>query len=126
VDILTCKVFLAKNADRAFSAETLAPPKPECQVCGVARVSVEANVSVATLGDLVEKVIRSGLGYGEDISVLTSQQLQLLYDIEYHDNLDTPLKELGFGDETFVTIRDEEEAEGIVPRVNLEIVVTHK
>jgi ubiquitin-like 1-activating enzyme E1 B len=126
VEILMGKVFLAKNADRAFSAETLAPPKPECQVCGVARVSVEANVSVATLGDLIDKVVRSGLGYGEYISVLTSK---LLYDyMDYDDNLDTPLKELGFGGETFVTIVDEEgeEEEGVVPRVNLEIAVTHK
>ncbi|KAA8895093.1 ubiquitin-activating enzyme E1 3 [Sphaerosporella brunnea] len=115
-------VFLAKNSDRAFNAEKLAPPNPECQVCGVARVSVEANIAVATLGDLIEKVVRTELGYGEDISVLTSQ---LLYDIDYDDNLDTPLKELGFEDETFVTIVDEEEGEGVVPRANLEIVVTH-
>jgi hypothetical protein len=36
------------------------------------------------------------------------------------------LKELGFGGETFVTIVDEEVEEGVVPRVNLEIAVTHK
>jgi len=114
-------IFLARNTDRAFSAEKLAPPNPSCEVCGVARTSIEADLSEATLGDFVEKVLKQGLGYGEDISILTSQ---LLYDIDFDDNLEVPLKELGFGEETFVTIIDDDNEDGD-PRVNLVITVTH-
>lgn len=112
-------VFLSRSADRAFSAEKLSPPNPECEVCGVARVSIEADVNRATIGDLVEKVLRGGLGYGEELSVLTGQ---LLYDADFDDNLDVTLAELGFGEETFVTVVDEDEE---APRLNLVIAVTN-
>lgn len=116
-------VFLTKSAERALTAETLAPPKPSCETCGVARLSVEADISRATLGDVVKNVITEGLGYGEEISVLTTN---LLYDPDFDDNLDTSLKELGFGEETFVTIVDEDaEADEAGPRVNLIIAVTN-
>jgi ubiquitin-like 1-activating enzyme E1 B len=116
------KIFLAKNADRAISAEKLASPNSKCQECGVARASVEAHISKATLRDFVERVVRQGLGYGEDISVLSSK---LLYDVDFDDDLDKPLKELGFGDETLITIRDEEGDE-VGQRINLVIIVTNK
>lgn len=90
----------------------------------MARVAIEADVTVATMGDLVNKVIRGALGYGEEFSVLAPA---LLYDADYDDNLDTPLSELGFKDETFVTIiDDDEEGEEAGPRINLEIVVTNR
>lgn len=116
-------VFLSRSADRAFSAEKLSPPNPECEICGVARTSIEADITRATLGDLVEKVLRGTLGYGEEIGVLMDQAL--LYDADFDDNLETPLCELGFGEETFVTVRDEGEEEGEGARINLVIVVTN-
>lgn len=112
-------VFLSRSADRAFSAEKLSPPNPNCEICGVARTSIEADITRATLGDLVEKVLRERLGYGEEFSILTSQ---LLYDADFDDNLDVPLSELGFGEETFVTVVDDDEE---APRINLVIAVTN-
>lgn len=116
-------VFLSRSADRAFSAEKLSPPNPACEICGVARTSIEADITRATLGDLVEKVLRGVLGYGEEIGVLMDQTL--LFDVDFDDNLETPLCELGFGDETFVTVRDEGEEEEGGPRINLVIAVTN-
>lgn len=116
-------IFLTKSAERALTAETLAPPKPSCETCGVARLSIEADISRAKLGDIVKNVVTDGLGYGEEISVLTTS---LLYDPDFDDNLDIPLKKLGFGEETFVTIVDEDaEADEGGPRVNLVIAVTN-
>lgn len=112
-------VFLSRSADRAFSSEKLSPPNPNCEVCSVARITIEADVSRATIGDLVNKVLREQLGYGEELSVLTKE---LLYDADYDDNKDTPLSEIGFGEETFVTIVDDDEEE---PRINLVLVVTN-
>lgn len=113
-------VFLSRSADRTFSAEKLSPPNPACEICGVARTSIEADITRATLGDLVEKVLRNMLGYGEEVCVLVGQAL--LFDADFDDNLETPLCELGFEEETFVTIRDEEE-EGT--RIDLVIAVTN-
>ena len=75
------------------------------------------------MGDLVNEVIRGALGYGEEFSVLAPA---LLYDADYDDNMDTALAELGFGNETFVTIIDDEDEDEAGPRINLEIVVTSR
>lgn len=115
-------IFLAKNPDRVFSAERLAPPNPNCQTCGVARLALEVDIETHTLGDLTT-LLQKNFGYDTDISVLTTE---LLYDIDFDDNLETPLKQLGFAEETFVTIVDEELDEETQPRVNLVIAVTNK
>lgn len=118
------QIFLAKNADRAFHAESLAVPNPSCEVCGVARASVEANINVATMGDLVHKVVRGALGYGEEFSVTANAKC--FYACDYDDELDKPLSELGFGNETFVTITDDDDEHEEGPRINLEIVITNR
>lgn len=116
-------VFLSRSADRAFSAEKLSPPNPGCEICGVARTGIEADITRATLGDLVEKVLRGALGYGEEVCVLVGQAL--LFDADFDDNLETPLCDLGFGEETFVTVKDEGEEEEEGTRINLVIAVTN-
>ncbi|TGZ82414.1 putative ubiquitin-like activating enzyme [Ascodesmis nigricans] len=116
-------IFLAKSADRACSSETLAPPNPSCETCCVARLTLSADITRATLNDLI-KILRSQLNYNEEISVLTGNQL--IYDIDYDDNVNTPLKDLGFQDETFVTIVDDSDSDDDEPpRVNLVIAITH-
>ena len=84
-----------------------------------------ANVEVATLRHVVEKVVRRGLGYGEGEFSITSLTGRTLYDVDYDDDLDTSLKELGFGNETFVTIADDDEDHDDGPRANLVLAVTH-
>ena len=71
----------------------------------------------ATLNDLVQDVLRSQLGYGEEFSL--SSPIGTIYDPDLEDNLPKKLSELGVKDETFVTIVDEEDE----PRVNVELVV---
>lgn len=85
-----------------------------------------ANVEVATLRHIVEKVVRQGLGYGEGEFSLTSLTGRTLYDVDYDDDLDASLKELGFGSETFVTVADDDEDHDDGPRVNLVLAVTHR
>lgn len=120
--MLTSKVFIAKSDIKALNGTLLDVPNPNCPTCGVARLAVEANINRATLGELVEKVVRGRFGYG-DLSILTSE---MLYDPDFEDNLEKPLKELGFGEETFVTVIDDDESGDVQPRVNLVIAVTHK
>lgn len=100
----------------------MAPPQKTCEVCGVARLILEANIKKATLRDLVEKVLQQRLAYSEELSVLSQH---LLYDVDFDDNVDTPLEDLGFGEETFITVVDDRDGEP-EQRVNLVIAITNK
>lgn len=72
----------------------------------------------ATLGDLVEKVLRSELGYREEFSI--ASEIGLIYDPDLEENLSKKLSDLGIKDHTFVTVADEEDQD---PRVNLNLLV---
>ncbi|CCX07404.1 ubiquitin-activating enzyme E1 3 [Pyronema domesticum] len=101
-------VFLNKSTERVITAQNPAPPNKYCEECGVDRVAVEANVEKATLGDVVKKVVRERLGYKGDISITTKGRT--LYDsIDFDDDVDSTLKELGFAEETFITVVDEKD-----------------
>ncbi|KAF8461396.1 hypothetical protein BDZ91DRAFT_772845 [Kalaharituber pfeilii] len=121
-------VFLSRSSERVFSTEKLSRPNPSCEVCGVARLTLEADLSRATLSDLVESYLKEGLGYQEEISVLTDQ---LLYDPDFDDNLEMRLVDLGIKEGVFVTVIDEnegmdEEGAQVLPRVNLVLEVVDK
>lgn len=75
----------------------------------------------ATLGDLVDGVLRMRLGYGEEISV--SNRIGTIYDPDLDDNLPKKLLDLGVEQDGFITVVDEEDE---TPRVNLELLVTER
>jgi len=121
-------VFLSRSSERVFSTEKLSPPNPSCDICGVARATIEVDLSRATLGDLVEGYLKKGLGYGDEISVLTDQ---LLYDPDFDDNMDNKLATMGVKEGTFITVMDDNEEEGdsgdiLQARVNLVLAVVNK
>lgn len=121
-------VFLSRSSERIFSTEKLSAPSPSCDICGVARLSLEVDLSRATLGDLVNVYLKEQLGYSEDISILTDQ---LLFDPDFDDNLENELVKLGVKEGMFVTVIDETEElsgqqEPILPRVNLVLAVVDK
>ena len=119
-------VFLSRSADRVFSTEKLSAPNPKCEVCGVARGILSVDCDRATLGDLIDGYL-TPLGYGAEISILTDQ---LLYDVDFDDNTEKRMVDLGIQDGTFVTVIDETETEDddgrtLPPRVNLVLSVSH-
>jgi ubiquitin-like 1-activating enzyme E1 B len=114
-------IFLTKSADRIISADKLQPPKPECQVCGVAQSRIHVDTTRATLKDLVEDFLRLELGYGEEFSV--NNEVGTLYDPDLDDNLDKKFSDLGIKGDSFLTIVDEDEDE---PRVNLVLSIAEK
>ena len=121
-------VFLSRSSERIFSTEKLSVPNPSCDICGVARLPLEVDLSRATLGDLVNVYLKEQLGYNEDISILTDQ---LLFDPGFDDNLENKLVNMGVKEGTFVTVIDEteessEQQEPILPRVNLVLAVMDK
>ncbi|KAI9774285.1 MAG: E1 ubiquitin-activating protein uba2 [Geoglossum simile] len=114
-------VFLAKSADRVLSSEPLRPPKSDCAVCGVAQTKLVVDTSRATLGDLVEDILRLELGYGDEFSV--NNEIGTLYDPELDDNLEKKFSELGIKGDSFLTVIDEDESN---PRVNLVLSISEK
>lgn len=89
----------------------------------MAHSSIEVDLSRATLQHLVEGVLRTKLGYGEEFSV--NNEIGTLYDPELDDNLEKKFSDLGVKDGSFLTIVDEDDEEG-EPRVDLVLGVVEK
>ena len=89
--------------------ETPSAPNPHCQVCQATSAVVLLDVEKATLRDLIHKLLvvpteKGGMGMvdTEDLSVMEGDRM--LYDIEYEDNVDTPLKDLHLMDGVILRI----------------------
>ena len=115
--LLFPKVFLEKSGARAINSDSLKPPNPGCPVCSVSVGRVTIDPDRATLNDLVQDILRTQLGYGDEFSL--NSAIGTIYDFDLDDNLPKKLSELGIRDETLVTVIDEDEQ----PRVNLELLI---
>lgn len=72
----------------------------------------------ATLNHLVDDVLKTQLGYGEEFSI--NNDIGILYDPELDDNLPKKISDLGIKNDSFLTVIDDEEEN---PRVNLSLSV---
>ncbi|KAK6335402.1 E1 ubiquitin-activating protein uba2 [Orbilia brochopaga] len=97
-------VFLSMSGDRGLTTESLRPPNPSCQVCGVARLDFECDTKATTLEEFKEKVLQGVFGYSESISLIHEK---LIYDEDYDDNLASSFAQLGIKDGSFLTVIDE-------------------
>ena len=113
-------VFLERSTARVINSEALRPPNPNCDVCGVVQARLQVDPSRTTLNDLVEKVLRKQLGYGDEFSV--NNEVGTLYDPELDDNLSKKFGDLGIKADSFLTIIDDDDE----PRVNLSLSITEK
>ncbi|GFN16621.1 E1 ubiquitin-activating protein uba2 [Aspergillus tubingensis] len=111
-------VFLERSGVRAINSDSLQPPNPNCPVCSVTHARLKIDPQRATLENLVQDILRSQLGYGEEFSINT--ELGTIYDPDLEDNLPKKLTDLGVKNECFITVIDEEDDQ---PRVNLELIV---
>ncbi|KAL8680714.1 MAG: hypothetical protein Q9186_003112 [Xanthomendoza sp. 1 TL-2023] len=112
-------VFLERSGARVINSESLRPPNPNCPVCGVMQSRLVVDPSRATLNDLVEDILKSNLGYGDEFSI--SNEIGTLYDPDLEDNLSKKFSELGVGADSFLTIIDDDEEN---PRVNLSLTIS--
>ena len=124
-------VFSQRSTERVLSAEkTLSKPNPECVVCGVARTIVLVDPSRATLRDVVEDVLKTGLGYKNEFTVTSGgeQLYEALPPAEDDDEDDQgavlakKLIELELSDGSALTIRDDSDE----PKVDLEVRLSFK
>ncbi|KAL8886317.1 MAG: hypothetical protein Q9215_005968 [Flavoplaca cf. flavocitrina] len=114
-------VFLERSGARVVNSESLRPPNPDCPVCGVMSSRLVVDPSRATLNDLVQDILKSDLGYGNEFSI--NNEVGTLYDPDLEDNLSKRFSELGVGPDSFLTIIDDDEEN---PRVNLSLSISEK
>jgi ubiquitin-like 1-activating enzyme E1 B len=94
-------------------------PVPGCNTCSVARATVLVDPARATLGDLVDGVLRGKLGYGDELQVLTKEGV--IYEPDYTDSATKTFAELNLSGDNFITIQDDDEDS---PKVNLIIALS--
>ncbi|KAJ6099405.1 hypothetical protein N7467_000940 [Penicillium canescens] len=116
-------VFLERSGARAINSESLNPPNPNCPVCSLLQVRVEADPDVATVNDLVEGVLRMELGYGKDLSITHGSEEIYAGDGELDDNLEKKFSHFGIGQNSFLTVTDYSEEDA---RVDIEIIILEK
>ncbi|KAL8908726.1 MAG: hypothetical protein Q9171_005339 [Xanthocarpia ochracea] len=114
-------VFLERSGARVINSESLRPPNPDCPVCGVMQSRLIVDPSRATLDDLVQDILKSDLGYGDEFSI--NNEVGTLYDPDLEDNLSKKFNELGVNADSFLTIIDDDEEN---PRVNLSLSISEK
>jgi ubiquitin-like 1-activating enzyme E1 B len=92
----------------------LRKPNPECAVCSKVSVRVEVDRNKATLGNLVDDILRTKLGYGEELAVQHGDNL--LYDPDFDESLSKTFVDLNIEADDLLTIVDQEDDN---PRVDL-------
>ncbi len=114
-------VFLERSGARVINSDTLKPPNLNCNVCGVMSSTLIVDPSRATLNDLVEDVLKSQLGYGDELTI--NNEVGTLYDPDLDDNLSKKFGDLGVRADSFLTVIDDDEEN---PRVNLSLAILEK
>jgi len=115
----TKMLFLENSGARSLNSEPPRAPNPDCAVCAVATAQLDVDPERARLADLVDGVLRAELGYGDELTVMN--ELGPIYDPDMEDMLVKTLADLGVGDQSFLTVIDDEEEN---PRVNLQLAVS--
>ena len=115
------QVFLERSAARVINTDTLRPPNPNCSVCSVVQSKLVIDPARATLNNLVEDVLKTQLGYGDDFSI--NSDAGTLYDPELDDNVLKAFGDLGVKGGSFLTVIDDEDEN---PRVNLSLSVSEQ
>jgi ubiquitin-like 1-activating enzyme E1 B len=96
-------------------------PVPDCPTCSVARATVLIDSTRATLGDLVDGVLRGKLGYGDELQILTKEGV--IYEPDYTESATKTFAELNLSGDNFITIQDDDEDS---PKVNLILALSDK
>ena len=104
-----------------INSDTLKPPNPNCSVCGVMQSRLIVDPTRATLNDLVQDVLKTQFGYGDEFSI--SNEVGTLYDPDLDDNLSKKFSDLGVKADSFLTVIDDDEEN---PRVNLSLSISEK
>jgi len=88
--------------------EPLAPPNKYCYVCQNKNLTLKINNKASTLQYMLEAILIKSLAMVQPaISEITPSGARLLYDIEFDDNLERTLADLGINDNSMLNVEDE-------------------
>ncbi|RCI14270.1 hypothetical protein L249_6154 [Ophiocordyceps polyrhachis-furcata BCC 54312] len=108
------EIFLTPFAPaRLLAPDSSRRPNPDCPVCGVFNATIAADLTRATLNDVVENVVRRELGF-ERREFSVSNDVGILYDVDETDNLPKKLSELGINAGSFLTVVDDDDENPMV------------
>lgn len=104
-------VSLSRTTQRVFTSFPPSRPNPACGVCQDVYISLRADTSRLTLGELVEDIAKrsrdeGGMGIEAEVGVYESSRL--LYDPDFEDNVEKTLKDLGAVAGTMIAVVDED------------------
>ena len=102
----------------ALATDQLDPPNPDCPACSIAMARVRVDLEKATLRELVHHILRTKLGYGEEVTVMNATGI--VYDPDLEENLEKKLSELDIDVGSFVLVKDEDDDS---PKVDLQLAV---
>ncbi|KAG5358226.1 Ubiquitin-activating enzyme E1-like protein [Yarrowia sp. B02] len=91
-----------RGGDRFFTVTKPAPPSARCVTSTAARVVVSCDVDKIKVSDLIAWV--SDFFPKEELAVLSNK---LIYDVDFDDNVERTLGDLGVQERSFVTIMDD-------------------
>ncbi|KAJ8116248.1 hypothetical protein OPT61_g2275 [Boeremia exigua] len=114
-------VFLRRGTDRMLAPETLSAPNPECATCSVTHITLTVDIDRAKLDDLVNDVLKTQLGYGEEFSI--TKDGDLLYDADEDAHLEKSFSELGLVTDSSVTVIDDADEDR---KVNVQLTINAK
>ncbi|KAG2182557.1 hypothetical protein INT43_007488, partial [Umbelopsis isabellina] len=85
-------------------------PQPHCAVCRTTNIALKIDVHHTTLKFLIDNILvasaeSGGFGMSEEVTIVEGERL--LYDIEFDDNVNKTLEELGLDDGKVVNIKDD-------------------
>jgi ubiquitin-like 1-activating enzyme E1 B len=96
-------VFTTTNSDKFVSPSWLQTPNPKCAACSVIRGVIRLDGS-KTIKDLVQE-LQKCYGFNEELSLSIGSNL--LYDVDFDDNLEKTLEEMGIVSGVNLNIADE-------------------
>jgi ubiquitin-like 1-activating enzyme E1 B len=105
----------------ALGTDRLDQPNPKCPVCSVAMARLRVDLDKATLGELVQEILQTKLGYSEEITVMNAAGI--VYDPDLEENLAKKLTDLDIGETSFLLVKDEQDEE---PRIDLQLAIEAK
>ncbi|KAM5388516.1 hypothetical protein ACJA88_000380 [Fusarium oxysporum] len=111
------EVFLTPFAPaRLLAPDRSREPNPECPVCSVYFTSIVADLSRATLKDLVDDIVMSKLGFEGKEFVVNNDIGTLVECFEDGDdeNLPKKLTDLGIKKDSFLTVIDQDDEDTLV------------
>ncbi len=107
--------FLKRLDNSLISSSRLHPRNPHCPSCfNISRAVVKINPLKLTLKTLINDLFISKWGFTEELSII--KESNLIYDVDFDDNIDKTASELGFKDSSFIVLMDDD---GV--KVNVEV-----